>query len=277
MKNSRHILLKARRQIIGDRIGNNPSMFRGEGFDFIELREYISGDDKRHIDWNVTAKTGRPFVKVFREERELNVLTVGLLGGGLYFGSEKFKIESVAEAVALIGYSAVANGDMYGHCNYSEALRDEIRPSKKRFSVQQSVESLLNAEILHRRVDLNFAVKELYRRIKRRSLIVLVGDFFEIPDLRVLARKHEVVAIVVRDRAEEAPSPMGFTALIDPESGAVLEGDFGERSIKRYRERVRVHDRELFEMFRTSGVRATKLYTDANAIVTLRRLFEGRV
>lgn len=277
MKNSRHILLKARRQIIGDRIGNNPSMFRGEGFDFIELREYISGDDTRHIDWNVTAKTGRPFVKVFREERELNVLTVGLLGGGLYFGSEKFKIESVAEAVALIGYSAVANGDMYGHCNYSEALRDEIRPSKKRFSVQQSVESVLNAEILHRRVDLNLAVKELYRRIKRRSLIVLVGDFFEIPDLRVLARKHEVVAIVVRDRAEETPSPMGFTALIDPESGAVLEGDFGERSIKRYRERVRVHDRELFEMFRTSGVRATKLYTDANAIVTLRRLFEGRV
>lgn len=277
MKNSRHILLKARRQIIGDRIGNNPSMFRGEGFDFIELREYISGDDTRHIDWNVTAKTGRPFVKVFREERELNVLTVGLLGGGLYFGSEKFKIESVAEAVALIGYSAVANGDMYGHCNYSEALRDEIRPSKKRFSVQQSVESVLNAEILHRRADLNLAVKELYRRIKRRSLIVLVGDFFEIPDLRVLARKHEVVAIVVRDRAEETPSPMGFTALIDPESGAVLEGDFGERSIKRYRERVRVHDRELFEMFRTSGVRATKLYTDANAIVTLRRLFEGRV
>ena len=277
MKNSRQILIKARRQIIGDRIGNNPSMFRGEGFDFIELREYISGDDTRHIDWNVTAKTGRPFVKVFREERELNVLTVGLLGGGLHFGSEKFKIESVAEAVALIGYSAVANGDMYGHCNYSEALRDEIRPSKKRFSVQQSVESVLNAEILHRRVDLNLAVKELYRRIKRRSLIVLVGDFFEIPDLRVLARKHEVVAIVVRDRAEETPRPMGFTALIDPESGAVLEGDFGERSIKRYRERVRVHDHELFEMFRTSGVRATKLYTDANVIVTLRRLFEGRV
>lgn len=277
MKNSRHILLKARRQIIGDRIGNNPSMFRGEGFDFIELREYISGDDTRHIDWNVTAKTGRPFVKVFREERELNVLSVGLLGGGLYFGSEKFKIESVAEAIALIGYSAVANGDMYGHCNYSETLRDEIRPSKKRFSVQQSVESVLNAEILHRRVDLNHTIQELYRRIKRRSLIVLIGDFFEIPDLRVLSRKHEVVAIVVRDRAEETPSPMGFTALIDPESGAVLEGDFGERSIKRYRERVRAHDSALFEMFRTSGVRATKLYTDANAIVTLRRLFEGRV
>lgn len=277
MKKSRHILLKARRQIIGDRIGNNPSLFRGEGFDFIELREYVSGDDTRHIDWNVTAKMGKPYVKVFREERELNVLTVALLGGGLYFGSEKFKIESVAETVALIGYSAVANGDVFGHCNYSEALRDEIRPAKKRFSVQQATQSVLDAEILHRRADINHAAKELYRRIKRRSLIVMIGDFFEIPDLRLLARKHEVVAIVVRDRAEENPSPMGFTALIDPESGSVLEGDFNERSIKRYRERVRAHDIELFETFRRHGIRATKLYTDANTVVTLRRLFEGRV
>jgi uncharacterized protein (DUF58 family) len=252
-------------------------MFRGEGYDFIELREYVSGDDTRHIDWNVTAKMGKPFVKVFREERELNVLTVGLLGGGLHFGSEKFKIESVAEAVALIGYSAVANGDVFGHCNYSESLRDEIRPAKKRFSVQQATLSVLDAEILHHRIDMNHAVKELYRRTTRRSLIILIGDFFEIPDLRLLARKHEVVCIVVRDRAEENPTPMGFTALIDPESGAVLEGDFNERSIKRYRERVRAHDIELFESFRSAGVRATKLYTDANAIVTLRRLFEGRV
>lgn len=277
MNNSRQILIKARRQIIGDRIGNNPSLFRGEGFDFIELREYVSGDDTRHIDWNVTAKMGKPFVKVFREERELNVLTVALLGGGLHFGSEKFKIESVAETVALIGYSAVANGDVFGHSNYSETLRNEIRPAKKRFSVQQATQSVLDAEILHHRVDLNHAIKELYRRTARRSLIVLIGDFFDIPDLRLLARKHEVVCIVVRDRAEENPSVMGFSALIDPETGVVLEGDFNERSVKRYRERVRAHDIELFESFRTSGVRATKLYTDANAIVTLRRLFEGRV
>ncbi|MBD3805911.1 DUF58 domain-containing protein [Sulfuricurvum sp.] len=277
MKNSRHILIKARRQIIGDRIGNNPSMFRGEGFDFIELREYVSGDDTRHIDWNITAKMGKPYVKVFREERELNLLTVALLGGGLYFGSTKPKIESVAEAVALIGYSAVANGDLFGHCNYSEALRDEIRPAKKRFSVQQGVESVLGAEILNRRVDMAHAIKELYRRTKRRSLIVLIGDFFEIPDVRLLARKHEVVCIVVRDRAEENPGVMGYTALIDPESGVVLEGDFNERSAKRYRERVHAHDIKLFEMFRSSGVRATKLYTDDNPIVTLRRLFEGRV
>ncbi|OHD92921.1 MAG: hypothetical protein A2552_09985, partial [Sulfuricurvum sp. RIFOXYD2_FULL_44_160] len=187
------------------------------------------------------------------------------------------KIESVAEAVALIGYSAVANGDVFGHCNYSESLRNEIRPAKKRFSVQQATQSVLDAEILHHRIDLHHTIKELYRRTKRRSLMVLIGDFFEIPDLRLLARKHEVVAVVVRDRAEENPNEMGFTALIDPESGAVLEGDFNERSVKRYHDRVKAHDIELFESFRRAGVRGTKLYTDANAVVTLRRLFEGRV
>lgn len=113
MNKAQHILLKARRQIIGDRIGNNPSMFRGEGYDFIELREYVPGDDTRHIDWNITAKMQRPYVKVFREERELSVVTVAMLGGSLYFGSGKFKHDAVAEAVALVGYSAIANGDLF--------------------------------------------------------------------------------------------------------------------------------------------------------------------
>ena len=277
MKNSRQILLKARRQIVNDRIGNNPSMFRGEGYDFIELREYVSGDDTRHIDWTITAKMQRPFVKVFREERELSVVTVAMLGGSLYFGSGRFKIESVAEAVALIGYSALGNGDLFTHYNFSETLGEEVRASKKRFAVAESVDKILNAELLHRRADYQAMASILYKRLKRRSLIVVVGDFFEIPEMRLLAKKHEVVAIVVRDRFEESPTPMGFTALIDPESGAVLEGDFNSRSVKRYHERVREHDAVLFERFRKDGIRATKLYTDASASVTLRRLFEGRL
>lgn len=277
MKNSRHILLKARRQIIGDRIGNNPSLFRGEGYDFIELREYVSGDDTRHIDWNITAKMQRPFVKVFREERELSVVTVAMLGGSLHFGQERFKIDALAEAVALIGYSALANGDLFTHFDFSETLRSEVRASKKRFAVAQSVEGIMGAQILQHRADYNAMALSLYRRLKRRSLIVVIGDFFEIPDLRLLAKKHEVVAIVVRDRFEETPSPMGFSALIDPESGAVLEGDFNARSVQKYHEKVRAHDAALFDRMRRDGIRAAKLYTDASVSVTLRRLFEGRV
>lgn len=277
MKNSRHILLRARRQIIGDRIGNNPSMFRGEGYDFIELREYIPGDDTRHIDWNITAKMQRPYVKVFREERELSVVTVAMLGGSLYFGRDRFKIESVAEAVALIGYSALANGDLFTHYGFSETLADEVRSSKKRFAVAQSVEQVMGAQLLNRHADYTAMATLLYKRIKRRSLIVVIGDFFEIPDLRLLAKKHEVVALVVRDRLEEKPEAMGYTSLIDPETGRVLEGDFNGRSVIRYTRKVKEHDAALFEQFRKNGIRAAKLYTDANASVTLRRIFEGRL
>lgn len=277
MKNTRQLLLKARRQIIGDRIGNNPSMFRGEGYDFIELREYVSGDDTRHIDWNITAKMQRPFVKVFREERELSVVTVAMLSGSLHFGKERFKIEALSEAVALIGYSALGNGDLFTHINFSETLRDEVRASKKRFAVAQSVEGIMGSELLNHRADYNAMAATLYRRLKRRSLIIVLGDFFEIPDLRLLAKKHEVVAIIVRDRFEEKPEPMGFSALIDPESGAVLEGDFNARSVRKYYEKVREHDTKLFDRLRKDGIRATKLYTDGSASVTLRRLFEGRV
>ncbi len=276
MKSSREILIRARRQIVGDRIGNNPSIFRGEGYDFIELREYISGDDTRHIDWNVTAKLQRPYVKVFREERELSVVTVAMLGGALHFGTNKLKIESVAEAVALIGYSALGNGDLFSHYNFNETLVDEVRGSKKRFAVAQCVEKILGANLIGHRALYNEMALTLTKRLRRKSLIVLIGDFFDLPQLRLLAKKHEVVAVVVRDRLEEKPEAMGFGTLRDPENGTVVEGDFNARSVQKYAQKVRVHDVELFEHFRSCGIRAVKLYTDANAHVVLRRLFEGR-
>jgi uncharacterized protein (DUF58 family) len=277
MKKTAEILIKARRQIVGDRIGNNASMFRGEGYDFLELREYIYGDDTRHIDWNITAKMQRPYVKVFREERELSVVSVAMLGGALDFGKERRKIECVAQAVALIGYSAVANGDLFTHYNFSQDLRDEIRASKKKFAIHQSVESVMNAPLLNHKADYTAMAQALYRRLKRRSLIMVIGDFFEIPDMRLLAKKHEVVSIIVRDTAEEKPEPFGFTAMIDPENGAVLEGDFNAASVQKYHEKVRAHDGLLFEKFRRDGIRATKLYTNANTAMSLRRLFEGRL
>ena len=277
MKNSCQILLKARRQIVGDRIGNNASMFRGEGYDFVELREYISGDDTRHIDWNITAKMQRPYVKVFREERELSVVSVAMLSGALDFGKPERKIDRVAEVVALIGYSAISNGDLFTHYNFSQMLRDEVRAGKKKFAVSESVHSVMNAQLLNHKADYTAMAQTLYKRLKRRSLIVVIGDFFEIPDMRLLAKKHEVVAIVARDRLEEKPQPLGFTALIDPENGTVLEGDFNAASVQKYYEKIRIHDGMLFEQFRRDGIRYTKLYTDSNASVALRRLFEGRL
>jgi hypothetical protein len=135
----------------------------------------------------------------------------------------------------------------------------------------------MNAPLLNHKADYTARAQSLYKRLKRRSLIVVIGDFFEIPDMRLLAKKHEVVAVIVRDQLEEKPEPFGFTAMIDPESGVVLEGNFNTASVQKYHEKVCLHDGKLFEQLRRDAIRSTKLYTDSNTVVTLRRLFEGRL
>jgi hypothetical protein len=125
-------------------------------------------------------------------------------------------------------------------------------------------------------VDFKNILDTLFARLKRKSLILVVGDFFEVPDLRLLAKKHEVLAIVVRDLLEEKPPQMGFSSLVDPESGAVLEGDFNASSVMSYAHKVLEHDLALYDMFRKNQVRFAKVYTHSHASVELRRLFEGR-
>lgn len=270
------ILVRARRQVFSEMVGNNPSIFQGEGYDFIELREYMSGDDIRHIDWNITAKMQKPYIKIFREERELNVTIASVLNGSVHFGSKRFKQEVIAEAVAQLGYAVLKNGDILSHYIFTDKMVSHSKPTKKLFSVQKNVQEVLEFDALNQQCDMQNIADTLYKRLRKKSLIIVIGDFFEIPNFKLLAKKHEVVAIIVRDHLEEKPPVMGFSSLMDPESGAVLEGDFNTKSVAAYEQKVRAHDRELFEALRKQQVRFTKLYTDANVGVVLRRLFEGR-
>jgi len=276
MSKLKKILVRARRQVFSEMVGNNPSIFQGEGYDFIELREYMSGDDIRHIDWNITAKMQKPYIKIFREERELNVVVVSILNGSVHFGSKKFKQESIAEIAALLGFSTLKNGDLLSSYIFTDEMVSHLKPSKKLNQVQKSVENILEFDALNKKVDFKVVADTLYKRLKRKSLILVVGDFFEIPDFKLLAKKHEVVAVVVRDLLEEKPPKMGFASLVDPESGAVLEGDFNSHSVENYAKKVQVHDRKLYETFRKHQIRFTKVYTTSSAAVELRRLFEGR-
>ena len=275
MSKLQKILVRARRQVFSEMVGNNPSIFHGEGYDFIELREYMPGDDIRHIDWNITAKMHKPFIKIFREERELNVVVVSLLNGSVHFGSKKFKQETIAEVVAQLAYSTLKNGDLLSSYIFTDKLIAFSKPSKKLSQVHKSVESVLEFNALGQKLDLVFISHKLFSTLKRKSLIVMVGDFFEIPNFRLLAKKHEVLAVVVRDHLEEKPPVMGFSSLVDPESGAVLEGDFNAKSVAEYTARVHQHDRELYRVFRKDQIRFTKIYTNESVSVGLRRLFEG--
>jgi len=276
MSTLQKILVRARRQVFSEMVGNNPSRFHGEGYDFIELREYMPGDDIRHIDWNITAKMQRPYIKIFREERELNVVIVSMLNGSVHFGSKKFKQELIAEIVALSGYAVLHNGDLLSTFTFADKLYRVSKPTKRLFSIHSSVENILEFDALGKPADYALMAETLYKRIRRKSLIIIVADFFDIPDLRLLARKHEVLAVVVRDHLEEHPPAMGFASLVDPESNQTLEGDFNSSSIKAYEAKVKRHDRQLFETFKNDQIRFRKIYTDDLPGVQLRRLFEGR-
>ncbi len=276
MSKLKKILVRARRQVFSEMVGNNPSIFQGEGYDFIELREYQSGDDIRHIDWNITAKMQKPFIKIFREERELNVVLVSILNGSVHFGSDKFKQETIADVNALLGFSTVKNGDLLSSYIFTDKMQHHLKPSKKVHQVQTLTNDILEFDALGKKLDFKVIADTLYKRLKRKSLVLIVGDFFEIPDFKLLAKKHELVCIVVRDKYEEKPPPMGFSSLVDPESGAVLEGDFNKSSVESYAKKVHQHDHRLFETFRKHQIRFTKVYTDDAPSVNLRRLFEGR-
>ena len=276
MSKLQKILVRARRQVFSEMVGNNPSIFQGEGYDFIELREYMPGDDIRHIDWNITAKMQKPFIKIFREERELNVVVASVLNGSVHFGSKKFKQDLIAEIVALLSFSTLKNGDLLSSYLFTDVMNSHLKPSKKINQVQKSVDEILNFDALNQKVDFKVLSDTLYKRLKRKSLVIIVSDFFEIPDFKLLAKKHEVVAIIVRDRLEEKPPKMGFSSLVDPESGAVLEGDFNSSSVDAYAKKVAAHDHKLYSTFKKHQIRFTKIYTDSFASVELRRLFEGR-
>ena len=276
MSKLQKILVRARRQVFSEMVGNNPSIFQGEGYDFVELREYMPGDDIRRIDWNITAKMQTPYIKIFREERELNVVIASVLNGSVHFGSKVFKQDTIADIVALLSFSTIKNGDLLSSYIFTDKMVSHNKPSKKTHSVQTSVDEILKFNAINQKVDFKVLSDTLYKRLKRKSLILIVGDFFEIPDFKLLAKKHEVVAIVVRDMLEEKPPAMGFSSLVDPESGAVLEGDFNESSVASYAKKVAAHDHKLYETFRKHQIRFTKIYTSSVASVELRRLFEGR-
>jgi uncharacterized protein (DUF58 family) len=270
------ILIKTRRQIFSEISGNNTSIFEGEGFDFVELREYNHGDDVRRIDWNVTAKMQRPFIKIFKEERELNIAIVSLLGGSVYFGSQRLKQEVIAEIVALLAFSSVKNGDKFSSYIYTEEIAHILRPTKNIHAVHKAVASVMDFKPLGHVVDSKALTKKLFEKIKRRSILFIIGDFFEEFDFKLLAKKHEVVAIMVRDRFEENPPELGTINLADPSSYESQLFSLDAKAIKRYKERVHQSDHAFYGHCRKNQIAFTKIYSDEDPFVKLSKLFLKR-
>ena len=255
------IVLKTKKQVYGDMLGNNASLFQGEGFEFSELREYVYGDDVRKIDWKTTAKLGKPFVKIYKEERELNVVVVSMLSGSMYFGTVKQKSDIMAEVVATLGFSAVKNSDLFSHMIFADKMYDLSKPSKKLFSVHKAVEDVVTFDPIGKEADYKALVETLINRLKKKALLFIVSDFVGEIDLKLLSKKHDVFAIMVRDRFEEDPQELGYLRLIDMENKKSFEGDVGSSTLKHYKKALHDNDEKLYKQFKKQGVRFTKVYT----------------
>lgn len=270
------ILLKTKKQVFSEMLGNNPSIFQGEGFEFAELREYVYGDDVRKIDWKTTAKLGKPYIRVYHEERELNVVTAVMMGGSTYFGTVKQKKDLMTELVATVGFSAVKNGDLFTHIIFADQIYSMSRPNKRFFAIQDAVTQMENFEVLGKQSDYQAFVDTLFKRIKRKSLLFIISDCVGDINLTLLSKKHDVVVIIVRDRFEEKPEALGYLRVLDMESHQSFEGTIGAKEIAAYQKALKLNDAKLYAHLKKNGIRHTKIYTDEEPYMKLARLFGGR-
>lgn len=207
-------------------LGDYVSAFKGRGWDFEELREYVPGDDLRSIDWNVTARTSSPFVKVYREERDMTVMLLLDVSSSLYFtGQGRPKHELAAEFAAVLAFLATRHKDKVGLLLFSDAVEHYTPPSKGRKHVWDIIRRVLTHKAQGQGTDLEGALRYFLNIRKKRALVFLISDFYAAykPSLiRQLASRHELVCVRIQDQAEELLPAAGIVAMEDKESGEKL-------------------------------------------------------
>ncbi|MCB1214708.1 MAG: DUF58 domain-containing protein [Deltaproteobacteria bacterium] len=223
LKKVRHIQLKTRYLANEIFSGEYESAFRGRGMEFEEVREYTPGDDVRSIDWNVTARMNRPFIKVYREEREMNVMLLVDLSASLNLGSRtRLKKESVAELAALLAYAAAKSNDRVGLMLFTDKVEFYLPAKKGRGHIYRVIQEVLSRSSQGKKTNIESALEYFMRVMHRRSIVFVISDFldqnFE-KALSITRRKHDVVCLKLFDPLEKSLPSMGYVYLTDPESG----------------------------------------------------------
>jgi len=265
--------LKAQHQVYTLLSGHNLSKLHGEGYDFSELREYQTGDDIRKINWTITAKLGKPYIKELHANRELSVVVCALMDGSLYFGSGNAKQEKLTEVATLLGYAAQQNGDLFTGISYEQSHTSATPPAKQLYHIEQFSKTLYESSLLGTTLDRKTAIQNLFKRLHKPSLVFVVGDFLEEIDLSLMAQKHEVIAVIIRDRNEESLQKLGEVTLNDPQVGGKIDTYFGQKSIEKYLAKLKENDDKLREHFARYDIRSVKIFTDDEVIGKLVGLF----
>jgi uncharacterized protein (DUF58 family) len=265
------ILIKTKKQVFSEIIGNNSTKLKGEGYDFCELKEYEYGEDVKNIDWVISAKMQKPYVKVFYSQRELNVNIVCLLNGSSYFGTDIFKYEIITQIASALGFICVKQGNPFSSFIANENLEICTKKSKQIFNVNLMAEQLFNYEMIGKEIDYEKITKELFKSIKEKSLIFLLGDFFDIEklDLKLLCQKHEILILIIRDKFEENPMELGNVSFIDPSNNKIFESILNKKSILEYEKKILENDHKLYAHLQDCNISFTKIYTSDNPIKKL--------
>lgn len=261
--------------------GEYESVFKGRGMEFDEVREYRPGDEVRSIDWNVTARTGSPYVKRFVEERELTVFFLVDLSASGEFGSERrIKNEVAAEICALLAFSAVKNNDKVALAVFTDGVELFVPPAKGATHVLRLIRELLGFRPKRRQTNIAAGLEFLGRVRGKRSVVFLVSDFldegFERP-LQVLSKRHDVIAVSVTDPRETRLPRAGLVEIEDAESGERAVIDTGSAAARRGYARLNAQRRErMRELFRSMGVDEIEVRTDRDYVRDLVRFFRTR-
>ena len=282
IKKVRKIEIKTRGLSSNIFAGQYHSAFKGRGMAFSEVREYQFGDDVRDIDWNVTARFHRPYVKVFEEERELTVMLLIDVSGSLDFGTQKqMKRDMVTEIAATIAFSAIQNNDKIGVIFFSDKIEKYIPPKKGRKHILYIIREMLDFEPESKRTDVKQAVEFLSSVQKRRTTAFILSDFYARNDfqhsLQIASRKHDVVAIQVYDvRARELPD-VGLMKLVDAETGFEQYVDTSSRALRVAYNRYWTGRQNLLqETFNKSSVDNVSIATNEDFVKALLMLFKQR-
>ncbi len=286
---SNEILKKVRKiEIITSRLVNDifageyHSIFKGQGMEFSEVREYTMGDDIRTIDWNVSARMGSLFVKKFQEERELTVMLLIDMSSSSKFGTvNNLKSEIAAEISALLAFSAIKNNDKVGIIIFTDKIEKYIPPKKGRTHILRIIREIISFEPEHTSTDINIALNYLNKVIKRKAIVFILSDFISPDYSRALAttnKKHDVIALTLTDPKEKEISQSGFLYLEDAETGKeiivetshpLFQKEFKTRSEKDYIER-----KKLFNSINLDNI---EILTGQSYVTSLVSFFKKRM
>ncbi len=264
--------------------GEYHSVFKGRGMEFSEVREYQFGDDIRNIDWNVTARFGHPFIKVFEEERELTVMLMVDMSGSLIFGSvDKTKQQIAAEISAILAFSALKNNDKAGLILFTDKIEKFVPPRKGRSHVLRIIREVLSFEPEGKSTDLKSALEYLNNAVKKRSIVFLLSDFMDTgyeKILRIVGKRHDLIGIVLNDKREDEIPPMGLVKFVDAETGMERWLDTGDRKMRflfqQMREKSKAERKSLFLSSRLDSIEIQTGEDYIKPIVKFFRLREGR-